>query len=64
LQFIGEVEQGNQKGWALVCNPEVAIVLPIAQRLVFDTQHETRLHDDQAVLGPGASATLIHWLKP
>jgi membrane protein len=63
LHFIGEVEQDDQRGWALVCNPQVASVLPIAQRLVFDTQHEAHLPIDEAVLGSGASATLAQWLK-
>jgi membrane protein len=62
LQWLGEVEQGNERRWALICDPAVTPVTPLAQRLVFDAGHAAHGAAAAAMLGEGARAMLAEWL--
>ncbi|MDE2047497.1 MAG: YihY family inner membrane protein [Betaproteobacteria bacterium] len=62
LQWLGEVEQGSERRWALICDPAATPVTPLAERLVFDPGRVS--HDPAArhMLGASAHAPLSEWL--
>lgn len=62
--FIAEIEQNDEKGWAMICIPEITSVRPLADRLVFNTTHARTPHPQALLmLGEGANANLAEWLK-
>jgi membrane protein len=62
--FIAEVEQNDQKGWSMVCNPEVTSVRPLAEKYVFSAVQTSIPHPQAArLLGEGANAMLAEWLR-